>query len=59
MQRQLVDLTTTAAARILSGVSPGDAEAGDDALAIIIAEAVRDGDAVRIRVHGPQSLFEA
>ena len=60
MQRQLVGLTTTAAARILSGVlTEAMQKRSLDALAAIIADAVRDGDAVRIRVHGPQSLFEA
>ena len=60
MQRQLVALTTTAAARILGGVLTETMQKrAIDALAAIIAEAVRDSDAVRIRVHGPQSLFEA
>jgi hypothetical protein len=60
MQRQLVDLTTTAAARILGGVlTDAMQKRAIDALAAIIADAVRDSDAVRIRVHGPQSLFEA
>jgi hypothetical protein len=60
MQRQLVDLTTSAAARILSGVlTEAMQKRAIDALAATIAGAVRDGDAVRIRVHGPQSLFEA
>jgi hypothetical protein len=60
MQEQLVALTTTAAARILSGVlTEAMQKRAIDALAAIIREAVRDGEAVRIRVHGPQSLFEA
>jgi hypothetical protein len=60
MQRQLVQLTTTAAARILGGVlTEAMQKRAIDALAAVIAEAVRDSDAVRIRVHGPQSLFEA
>jgi len=60
MQEQLVALTTTAAARILGGVlTEAMQKRSIDALATIIREAVRDGDAVRIRVHGPQSLFEA
>ena len=60
MQEQLVALTTTAAARILGGVlTEAMQKRAIDALAAIIRDAVRDGDAVRIRVHGPQSLFEA
>ena len=59
MQQQLVDLTATAAARILSGVlTEAMQKRAIDALAVIIGDAVRDSDAVRIRVHGPQSLFE-
>jgi hypothetical protein len=60
MQQQLVQLTTTAAARILGGVlTEAMQKRAIDALAAVIADAVRDSDAVRIRVHGPQSLFEA
>ena len=60
LERQLVDLTTTAAARILGGVLSDTMQARSvEALASTIREAVHDSDALRIRVHGPQSLFEA
>jgi len=60
LERHLVALTTTAAARILGGVLSDTMRARSvEALASTIREAVNDSDALRIRVHGPQSLFEA
>jgi type VI protein secretion system component VasK len=60
LERQLVELTTTAAARILGAVLSDTMQARSvEALASTIREAVHDSDAVRIRVYGPQSLFEA
>jgi hypothetical protein len=60
LERHLVQLTTTAAARILGGVLSDTMRTRSiEALANTIREAMHDGDAVRIRVHGPQSLFEA
>lgn len=60
MERQLLDLTTTAAARILGGLLTDEMQKrAIAALSTKIGDAVHDNDAVRIRVTGPQSLWEA
>lgn len=60
MEEQLLALTTTATARVLGGVLTDEIRTrAVAALSARISEAIRDGEAVRIRVAGPQSLCEA
>ncbi|MFU0505472.1 hypothetical protein [Pseudaminobacter sp. NGMCC 1.201702] len=60
MQAQVSDLATTGAARLLSGILSEDLRTKAlDSLAGAIREATADREAVRIRVRGPRSLFEA
>jgi hypothetical protein len=60
MEQQLLDLTTTAAARILGGLLTDEVQKRAVAmLSARIGDAIHDNDAVRIRVMGPQSLCEA
>jgi hypothetical protein len=60
MEEQVLALTTTAAARILGGLLSEDIrKRAVDALSTRISEAIRDSEAVRIRIAGPQSLCEA
>ncbi len=60
MERRLVELTSAVTARILGIALTEDVQAKAlDALAKSINGAARDREAVRIRVHGPLSLFEA
>lgn len=59
-EEELVALTTTAAARILSGILTEQMQQNAiAALSAKIREAIRERDAVRIRVQGPQLLYEA
>lgn len=60
LEQRLVDLTGAVAARILGGVLTDDLRARSiERLAAIIRDALADDDALRIRVHGNQALFEA
>lgn len=60
METRLVELTSSVAARILGIALTEDVQAKAlDALATAIGNAARDREAVRIRIHGPLSLFEA
>ncbi|MEX0955129.1 MAG: hypothetical protein WDZ83_07955 [Rhizobiaceae bacterium] len=60
MENRLVELTSSVAARILGITLTEDVSAKAlDALATAIGKAARDREAVRIRIHGPLSLFEA
>lgn len=59
-ERRFTALVTTAAARILSSMLSDDLNRRSvDRLAAAIRYAVADRDAVRIRIVGPQSLFES
>lgn len=59
-EEELLALTTTAAARILGGFLTDEIQKrAIAALSANIREAIRETDAVRIRVSGPQSLCEA
>lgn len=60
MEKRLVELTSSVAARILGIALTEDVQVKAlDALAKSVADAVRDGEATRIRISGPLSLFEA
>jgi len=60
MEERVTELTTTATARILGGILSEDIQKRSlAALAGSIKAATADTEAVRIRVSGPQSLFEA
>jgi hypothetical protein len=60
MEAELTALTTSAAARILGNLLTGEVQKrAIAALSGRIGEAIRDGEAVRIRVAGPQLLCEA
>jgi hypothetical protein len=60
MEAELTALTTSAAARILANLLTGEVQKrAIAALSGRIGEAIRDGEAVRIRAAGPQSLCEA
>ena len=60
LQQQLTTLTTTTAARILGSILTDEMQKrAVAALAARVTEAIRDRDAVRIRVQGPQVLYEA
>jgi len=59
MEARLVDLTCAVAARILGTVLTDDIrDRSIERLAALIREALRDTDAVRIRVRGSLPLFE-
>jgi hypothetical protein len=59
-EARLTELATSAAARILAGlVSDEVRRLSIERLGAAIREALEDGDAVRVRVFGPQSLFSA
>lgn len=60
MEKHLVELTSSVAARILGIALTEDVQAKAlEALAAAISDAARDREAVRIRIRGPQSLYEA
>ena len=60
VEARLMELTTGAVARMLAGMASDDLQRRSiDALARAIRNALDDTDAVRVRVTGPQSLFEA
>ena len=60
MEAKLVELTSAVTARILSSVLTDDLSARSiERLAEIIREALADDEAVRIRVRGSLSLFDA
>lgn len=59
METRLVSFASSATARILSSILSDDlARRSVDQLAVRIREAVADQDVVRIRISGPQSMFE-
>lgn len=58
-ETRLAALTAGAAARILSSVLSDDlARRSVESLGVAIREAITDREAVRIKVSGPQSMFE-
>lgn len=60
MEARLVELTTDAAARIVAGLVSDDIRKRSiDALAKAILAALEDREAVRVKVSGPQLMFEA
>ena len=60
MERKLSELTSSVVARILGiALTETIQEKAVEALVQEIGKAVRDREAVRIRIHGPLSLFEA
>lgn len=60
MESRLVQLTSSSATRILGVLLTEDVRAKAlDALAAAIGKSAGDREAVRIRIHGPLSLFEA
>lgn len=60
MEARLIESTGTAAARVLGAVLSDDLrERSIGRLAELVREALRDGEAVRIRLHGSLPLFEA
>ena len=60
MEQRLVELTSSAVARILGAALTEDIqEKALQTLSAEIANAVRDRESVRVRVHGPLSLFES
>lgn len=60
MEARLVELTSAVTARILGVILTDDIrDRSIERLAGIIAQALRDDEAVRIRVRGSQSLYEA
>ncbi|MER9329587.1 hypothetical protein [Mesorhizobium sp. M0488] len=59
MEARVTDLVAATVARIIGGVVSDDLQKRSlEALASAIREAVGDGEAVRIAVRGPLSLFE-
>lgn len=59
MERRVTELTAAATARILAGVLSDHVQKRSvDSLALAIREATSDREAVRIKVRGPQSLYE-
>ncbi|RUW95780.1 hypothetical protein EN851_11830 [Mesorhizobium sp. M8A.F.Ca.ET.208.01.1.1] len=59
MEARVTDLVGATVARVIGGVVSDDLRKRSlEALAGAIREAVRDGEAVRIAVRGPLSLFE-
>lgn len=60
MEHKVVELTSAVAARILSSVMTDDLSRRSlDRLAEFIREALTDDEALRIRVRGSQSLYDA
>lgn len=60
VEAKLLELASGAVARMLAGMASDDLQRRSiDALASAIKSALEDTDAVRVRVSGPQSLFEA
>ena len=60
MEARVTDLVTATVARIIGGVVSDDLQKRSlEALAGAVREAVGDGEAVRIAVRGPLSLFES
>jgi hypothetical protein len=60
MEARLAESTGMVASRILGGLLSDDLrDRSIDRLAGLIREALRDGEAVRIRIHGSPPLFEA
>ncbi|MDW6024433.1 hypothetical protein SAZ10_22020 [Mesorhizobium sp. BAC0120] len=60
MEEQLLAGTTSAVARILGGLLTDEIQKrAIDALSVKVREALRESEAVRIKVFGPQSLWEA
>ena len=60
MEARVVHLATDAAARIIAGLVSDDIQKRSiEALATAILSAIADSDAVRIKVSGPQFMFEA
>ena len=60
MDEQLLAVTTTAVARILGALLTDEIrKRAIDALSAKVREALRESEAVKIRVLGPQSLWEA
>ncbi|QPC85397.1 hypothetical protein GA830_00540 [Mesorhizobium sp. NBSH29] len=59
METAIGELATSLAARILGGILTDDLRKRSlEKLAATIRDAIRDNEAVRIQVRGPQSLFE-
>ncbi|WP_378948992.1 hypothetical protein [Mesorhizobium sp. ANAO-SY3R2] len=59
MEARVVHLATDAAARIIAGLVSDDIQKRSiDALATAILAAIADSDAVRIKVSGPQFMFD-
>ncbi|BAB49939.1 mlr2930 [Mesorhizobium japonicum MAFF 303099] len=59
METRVTDLVAATVARIIGGVVSDDLQKRSlEALAGAVREAVGDGEAVRIAVRGPLSLFE-
>ena len=60
LESRIGELASAAAARILGSVLSDDlTRRSIESLARSVREAAADREAVRIRVHGPQSMFEA
>lgn len=60
MESRIVQFTTQSAARVVAGLVSDDiARRSVDALAKAILEAIADKDVVRIKINGPQYLFDA
>ncbi|MCX8569831.1 MULTISPECIES: hypothetical protein [Hyphomicrobiales] len=60
MEARVVHLATDAAARIIAGLVSDDIRKRSiDALAAAVLSAMEDREAVRIRVSGPQFMFDA
>lgn len=60
MEARVVHLATDAAARIIAGLVSDDIRTRSiDALAAAVLSAMEDREAVRIRVSGPQFMFDA
>ena len=60
MEARVVHLTTDAAARVIAGLVSDDIQKRSiEALAASILAAIADSDAVRIKVSGPQFMFDA
>jgi hypothetical protein len=60
MEEQLLAVTTSAVARILGGLMTDEIQKRTiDALSAKIRESLRESEAVRIKIFGPQSLWEA
>lgn len=60
MENQIIELTSAVTARILGATLSDDIRGRSlERLAALIREALADGEAVRIRLHGGLPLFEA